>query len=254
MKHATNAEIRRYRPVRPGPEAWLDAAVLRSIGQLISKSAFPRWMAASLPVGAGMPDLLAISWNPRVIAIANQKADDASILAYLRAVGCARFDTIVSRLRRKADTVADSLDALVRASVLLREADRYSLDPAWRSILPEVIAIEAKVSDWRRALAQASRNQLFAHRSYVALPSTVAARVANAPELRKLGVGVLSVEGDGAVVVVRQAVPLRPRVWAYYYQLAHHIARDTSSTTQCPSSSQLSKQARSIRSTLLSIA
>jgi hypothetical protein len=39
-----------------------------------------------------------------------------------------------------------------------------------------VIAVEAKLADWRSALHQAFRNRCFAHRSYVLLPKDTALR------------------------------------------------------------------------------
>lgn len=253
MQSSAQTPVRYYRPVRLGPESLLDAAVARSIGKVVSQSTFPWWLAGSLPVGAGMPDLLAISWNPRVVALADQDIADASILAYLRAVGCARFETIVSRLGWGEASLAGSLDALVEASVVIRESERFSLDPAWRSILPEVVAVEAKVVDWRKAIAQAARNQLFAHRSFVALPSHVADRAASDSGLCKLGIGVLGVEADGTVSIVREALARRPKVWAYYYQLAHHVARDTHAPRQCHSSSPSIKRAKTTQNTRSSV-
>jgi hypothetical protein len=254
MQSSAPTPIKYYRPVRLGPEALLDAAVARSIEQVITRTTFPRWLAGSLPIGAGMPDLLAISWNPRVVAIADQNIANAAILAYLRAVGCARFETIISRLGWAAASVAGSLDALVQASVVVRDSERFSLDPAWRSILPEVVAIEAKVVDWRKAIAQAARNQLFAHRSFVALPTHVAERAAADSDLCKLGIGVLGVEADGTVSIVREALARRPKVWTYYYQLAHHVAQDTHASRQCHSSSRSTKRAQNIQNTPSSVA
>lgn len=189
-------------------------------------------------MGAGMPDLLAVSWDPRVVAIADPQVMDTSILAYLRAVGCARFDTIVNRLGRTAGNISNSLDALVRAAVVIHHQDRFSLDPAWRAILPEVVAIEAKVSDWRKAIAQAARNQLFSHRSFVALPISVAQRAAKADSINQLGIGILGVENDETITVVSKAIRKRPKVWAYYYQLAHHVAQNAQVLTSCHFSSQ----------------
>lgn len=229
MNASPKAEIAYFRLPRQGPEVVLEAAVARSIDSVMGSTEFPRWLAGSLPLGAGMPDLLAVSWDPRVIAIASQDIANASILAYLRAVGCARFGTIVSRLGRGALNVSDSLEALVQASVVVRESQRYSLDPVWRTILPEVVAIEAKVSDWRRAVSQAARNQLFSHRSFIALPSTLAKRVAELEPLRRLGLGVLSVDGEGETTIVRNAQRRQPRVWAYYYELAHRVSQNAPS-------------------------
>lgn len=227
--------VRYFRPIRPGPESLLEAAVARSIDRVISPTHHPRWLAGSLAVGAGMPDLLAVSWNPRVVAIADPTVADASILAYLRAVGCARFDTIVDRLGRSAERVAEPLDALVHASVVRQERGRFSLDPAWRHILPEVVSIEAKVADWRKAIAQAARNQLFSHRSFIALPSRVAAKAVQDAAVLRLGLGVLAVEMDESISVLHPARPSAPKVWSYYYQLAHRVAQAASHSVTCHS-------------------
>jgi hypothetical protein len=248
MQTKLNDNVKHYRPLRPGPESILEAAVARAIEQVVSPTCLPKWFAASLPVGAGMPDLLAISWHPRVVAIADPEVADASILAYLRAVGCARFDTIVNRLGRTAISVSDSLNALIEASVIVRDSGRFSLDPVWRTILPEVVAIEAKVSDWRRAVRQAARNQLFSHRSFVALPCSVASKAVKAGNLGRVGIGVLAVGPDGAVSVIRDAAVQQPKLWAYYYQLAHHVAQDAQYLTTCHSSFRSIKRAGNIQS------
>jgi hypothetical protein len=54
----------------------------------------------------------------------------------------------------------------------------------------EVIAFEAKLSDWRRAIYQAYRNTTFALRSYVVLPERVARRAEQSAEMfANYGVG-----------------------------------------------------------------
>ena len=231
-------DVTYYRQTRPGPEALIEAAVARSLGGILARSANPTWMAGSLPLGAGMPDLLAVTWEPRVLALADPSIADASILAYLRAVGCARLDTIVKRLGRSSANVSSVLEGLIGAAVLVRDSGRFALEPVWRHILPEIVAVEAKVSDWRRAFAQAARNQVLSHRSFVALPDSVARRAVADDTSRALGIGVLGVADDGSVEVLRKAVSQRPRVWAYYYQLAHQVAVNAQLPGKCHSVSR----------------
>jgi hypothetical protein len=76
-----------------------------------------------------------------------------------------------------------------------------------------LIAIEAKLEDWRTALHQALRNRCFAHRSYVLLPRETAVRAhryAGEFERRQVGICYL----DGAEIVVLQAAgeanPIEP--------------------------------------------
>lgn len=77
-----------------------------------------------------------------------------------------------------------------------------------------VIAIEAKLRDWRRALQQAYRNTSFASESYVLLPLEAVSRaLANASDFTRRGVGVCVIEVDRLRVVHparRHAEPLLP--------------------------------------------
>jgi hypothetical protein len=77
-----------------------------------------------------------------------------------------------------------------------------------------VIAIEAKLRDWRGALQQAYRNTCFASESYVLMPLAAIPRVlAHAVEFSRRGVGICVIEGQGLRVVhpaKRHDEPLLP--------------------------------------------
>lgn len=70
----------------------------------------------------------------------------------------------------------------------------------------ELVAVELKLTDWRKGLRQARRNQAFAHQSWLAITrvSEDAAALAD-----QLGVGVVIVSGD-EVEVVKEARPMTP--------------------------------------------
>ena len=69
----------------------------------------------------------------------------------------------------------------------------------------EVIAFEAKLSDWRRAIYQAYRNTTFALRSYVVLPEHVARRAQKSPDtFMNYGVGLCAC-ADGELSVLIEA-------------------------------------------------
>jgi hypothetical protein len=157
---------------------------------------------------------------------ADVKAND--LLGYLRAVGKARSETISLRIRQPVRVVERALGALADADIIVVERGTYSLNKPWECILPEVITIEVKVGDWRRALSQAARNRIFAHRSFVALPSRVADRIKSEPLFREFGVGILSIDFDGEVRTVRRARRAAPKVWSYYYGLAQLAAEHLS--------------------------
>jgi hypothetical protein len=79
---------------------------------------------------------------------------------------------------------------------------------------PEMlIAVEAKLEDWKEALHQAYRNTCFAHRSFVLLPKQVAL-VAGAfgAEFERRGVGLCYIDNASLVILHDSPVsaPLEP--------------------------------------------
>jgi hypothetical protein len=123
-------------------------------------------------------------------------------------------------MRSKSREIQKILEHLEEASVIRSTGDVVSLDESWRSVLPQVIAVEVKVSNWQSAVQQAARNQLFVHKSFVALPETIALRVRQDPLVQKMGVGLLAITEGNEVYLVRRARSSLPKIWAYYYGLA----------------------------------
>ncbi|UOZ03296.1 hypothetical protein [Amycolatopsis sp. WQ 127309] len=130
--------------------------------------------------------------------------------------------TSVAELAALAGLTVDGLRRgplrrLTEAGHVRRTADGGA-ETEWQYSIPVtgVTAVEAKLSDWHRALVQARRHTVFADASYIALPPRVAARAADATEmLASSQVGVLSVRPSGEVRVVREAPrPRRIRGWA----------------------------------------
>lgn len=217
--------VKYFREPRPGPEAVMETHLVSRLPEAFPQNLYPRWAAGSLPVGAGMPDLLIISCDPQVFALTDLELPHSGILAYLKAVGCARFETIVDRVKLPRKRTMRCLDILGQANAVGECRGVFSMLPPWRNILPEIIAVEVKVQDWRRALDQAMRNSIFTHRTYAAMPVAVANRIKSAPVLQKFGVGLLAVENSGEIRVVRRAPYRQPRVWSYYYQIACRTAQ-----------------------------
>ena len=224
-----------FHPRRLGPEAVIENALANRVSDLFTSKNGLLWMAGSLQVGAGMPDLIVALCEPQVSVLCQVDMPTAGILAYLRAVGCARPDTISRRMRLPREIIIRCLNDLAEIEVVSRKANTFSLSPIWREILPEVVAIEAKVKNWKSAVQQAARNHIFAHRSFVALPDQVAQRVRLEPILGQLGIGLLSVGDYNTVSVLRRSRRRQPRVWTYYYQIASLAARhfeDTNNALQ----------------------
>lgn len=96
--------------------------------------------------------------------------------------------------------------------------------PSYRATLnatdpfSSLVAVELKLKDWRRAVAQAGRYRLFAERSFVAMPATVMSAKLET-EARRNRVGLLAIDSAAGVEVVLEAPesgPLQParRRWA----------------------------------------
>jgi hypothetical protein len=178
-------------------------------------------MAGSLPVGSGVPDILLASWQPAVLSLATISVPIVDILAYLRVVPRAKNGTIAARLRESERSTLRKMELLGEV-----QKDWFSLSEEWRHVLSDVIAIEVKVSDWRGVLAQASRNSIFAHKSFVAMPERQAHKLVKLPMTRELGIGILSVARDGSVTLVKKARRRQPTVSSYCYQIASVLASE----------------------------
>lgn len=224
-------DVRYYRTRRLGPEAAIESAVANRIPDLFPNGDQPMWTAGSFPVGAGKPDLIAVSWEPRVVALAQVSMLGVHILAYLRSVRQARLGTIANRLGRSRESVQNCLNVLHEAEAVSSGATTFSLSPPWGEILREIVAVEAKVANWRRAVEQAARNRVFTHRTFVAVPERIAQRIRREPAFSQLGVGIISVSENDEVRIVRRGRRRQPRVWTYYYKLALHVARSFSGAT-----------------------
>lgn len=192
----------------------------RRIGEFFACEEFPVWAARSVPIGAGIPDLVIASYKPALACLGETNMSMAHILAYLHQVRCARLETITVRVNQSANAVTQNIGFLVDAGAVLPTGRTYQLSHSWREILPEIATVEVKVTDWQRGIRQACRNRIFAHRSFLALPRETARRIQDQHVFPGLGIGLLSVDDEHGVTVLRRARRHQPRVWSYYYQLA----------------------------------
>jgi DNA-binding MarR family transcriptional regulator len=213
-------EITYFRSRRPGPEIAIENVVASQVSDLLDRDDLPVWAAGSLTIGAGRPDLVFASYRPHVVSLAHVDRVCIAILAYLRIVQCANIETISNRLGRSQKILSRNLDSLIEIGAVSRDVRKFSLQPDWRNVLPSITTIEVKVADWKRAVAQAARNRIFAHRSLIAVPNHVAQRIRSEPIFTQLGVGLLAVCEDNTLHILKYGPHHQPRVWAYYYEIA----------------------------------
>ena len=93
----------------------------------------------------------------------------------------------------------------------LRQTGHIAGDDPWvradsiATVFDSFIAIEAKLTDWRRAVAQAVRYRTFAHLSYIALPQTTRSSV-DEDWIAASGIGLIYV-GDTEAQIAIEASP-----------------------------------------------
>jgi hypothetical protein len=188
-----------------------------------------RWVKAERGYGRGVADLVIIDFNDAHRAVREDAGlppvlneGQAYIVAGLRARGftsrmdAGRLDRLVGE-----QTNRRILAELVSGGYVIENNEGYRLR---REVVPAVnriIAIEAKLSDWRGGLEQAGRYRSFADRSYLALPEPIAAKIAAsewAPGIRESGVGIIAVGSHVRILMSAQRGIRRGdegvRVWA----------------------------------------
>lgn len=77
------------------------------------------------------------------------------------------------------------------------------VDVLVRDAANRLIAFEAKLRDWRRALLQAYRNTAYADRAYILLPPRAAERAfLHRDEFERRGIGLCSLDGEKIQVLI----------------------------------------------------
>jgi hypothetical protein len=169
-------------------------------------------LLAGVQVGMRIPDLLLFSGAPTEGWVpAKLSYFDCTIVSAAMDAGPLTVADLAERTYSAPHEISVRVNKLVRFGLLAsRSGERFD---ARRSALPKIkiIAIEAKLSRWKEALAQAVHYLSFANESYVAMPATTIRR--NIPALdacAREGVGVLAVDSLSTDVVLA-AQPARPQ-------------------------------------------
>ena len=208
-----------------GPEAQLQRAVEQGLSTIFPRRASrPALVLGSLSLGAGRPDILLASFDERVTDLSKVSPQARALLPYLRMTKQVTAKTVADRSGRSLQAIDHALCQLVDARIVTRRGRAFALSRRWRTIVTDIVAVEIKVQNWRRGLAQAARNQIFAHRSYLALPEPVAQRIKADKLFRIFGVGIVGITPSGRIRIVRAARRTKPKVWSYYFAIANEAA------------------------------
>lgn len=146
---------------------------------------------------SGFPDIVAVFWDRGIAQQwpqerANLLSMDMPIIHHVNVTGTLPVGMLVKRFgARKASNLMLRLSDAHVADVMSDEIRRKPLQDTFA--IKKIVAIEAKVKDWRKGLEQAFQNTWFASESYLLLG--VLPQSSNLTECaEKLGVGVLHKE------------------------------------------------------------
>ncbi|TDK21064.1 hypothetical protein E2F46_15300 [Luteimonas aestuarii] len=154
-----------------------------------------------LPSGA--PDVLLLRLKVTDIhGAASLTEHELKLLHFISSRSKARIRNITDLLCWSPKAAAKTVASLAEKQLLSVRGDLLVPSLNAKSLLArDIIAIEAKIGGWKRAIIQAQRNKWFASQSYILLSGTVPAAAKDAAETE--GVGILRYGKGRTEVVVR---------------------------------------------------
>lgn len=179
-------------------------------------------MCASIP-GAGAPESELIAGKLSRLSVAQTMV--LALVCRERRITTARLAAMTYIPQERLMT--DYLTVFERLDLIERDRRSWAVG-TWGELMPtRLVAIEAKLKDWKGALAQAHDNLSRADFSYVALP-----RIGDSSEKRfireakNLGVGVITLEPGGGVDVTLNARPAPSSISGRKWSLSIRLLAD----------------------------
>jgi len=112
------------------------------------------------------------------------------------------FETLVRRVALAPSTLRNKvIRVLSGRGLVVERGGRYCLTARLSNPAAEIVAVEAKIDRWPRAILQARRYRLFAQRSYVAVAMHVVPRV-DRWLLYRHRIGLIGVEDAEARIII----------------------------------------------------
>jgi len=154
----------------------------------------------------GFPDVVAVYPAAKKSRVSSSRKsltrEHFQVMVHLRHLGRSNLDEIATQLlfpRKQLELLVDDL----KTAELVRTKGAFIYGRPFREIFParRIVAIEAKLRDWRRAIEQAIANLWFASQSYILLPP-LRTLVAVEKEAKKFGIGVIVFDGKQMKKVV----------------------------------------------------
>lgn len=181
----------------------------------------------------GIPDLTALIGDPgplearlalEVPPLLNEI--DAAIAANVYAHAPRSPAAVAQVLGWPEDTILRRIPGLLRSGALVRSSDKTYQRPEALRPVGQVVAIEAKVKDWRGALAQARTYSVWADNYVIVMGPLAPSTVDRLRDEVTADSGGLVVDGGWVVRPRRREVARAKRMWASEHLVAGLIGTD----------------------------
>lgn len=153
-------------------EKQLQEKLLDLVKDLVSEKTYA-FVRREVPVGGYIPDMIIVQFHSdpsEVLSINNWSFRHAYIVWLLKSENKLTFQSIAERCYESAERISPIIESLLQGNVIQKVGKNHiSLCQEVLAMQAEVIAVEAKLKHWRRALEQAIRYKSFANRVFVAM-------------------------------------------------------------------------------------
>lgn len=198
----------RKRVARPGPEAQLIRAALKT--EFFLRRQLPAVFFHEPEMPTGLPDVVAVYMSKKRPELTPDRlrltAAHIRILHGLHTVSSTTTDELASRVRMPRRQLQRLAADLRDADLISLRHDKIAPRKLSRSFaLKHIFAIEAKISNWSKALEQAAANRWFASHSFILIPPNRSIDQIS-QRATELGVGVLVFSGNEVNQIVAPRV------------------------------------------------
>jgi len=178
----------------------------------------------------GIPDILVVSWDKRKQIIWNEERNslskqDLKILHFIsskKSKGIS-IKRIVSSLGYTQKVVDSTINKLHKSSLIDLISERVIVKHLEDNFfVQDIVAIEAKLKNWKKAIEQANLNLNFSSKSYVLVPEPKNSKLDKFHN--ELSTGLITYDGNKAKVVKRAKKNRLPGSY-YSWLINEHIGR-----------------------------
>lgn len=214
--------------MRPGPEYRLLRGALKT--EYFFRRKLPAVFFHEPDLPTGLPDMVAVylSRDASTITERRRRLTPAHVrlLHGLHSLTSSTPEELGALLRIEQRELSRLTDDLMKSQLITVRENKLFPERLSRTFaVRHIVAIEAKVGNWSRALQQAAANRWFASQSFILIPPT-RSLTAVSSRARELGVGVLTFDGGKVRQVVeskRFVIPASYGSWLFNeWALRHH--------------------------------